>query len=267
MSANKIKEKKLRGLFNDIKTKKKTSITSNSIKLIAYSVACLGDNCGLFIVGNNSYQLYKEVALITKKKCLYIDTLYETGLYPSALNKNSIKEIKRTEQQIEGGGVGLFFCEDNPRKRKVHVKSQTKRNIKIKIGENISKKSLVDGVNEMGYESADTTRYVGEISDRGGVVDIFPINTNNPIRIEFYGNNIDTIRYYNPSSQLSIKEIESVSIRSYKKDIKQVKSISYEEYISKNKYKVLHLSVVESKYIIANTLSKIIKHNHEIAPL
>ena len=264
MSANEIKEKKLRGLFNDIKTKKKTSITSNSIKLIAYSVACLGDNCGLFIVGNNSYQLYKEVALITKKKCLYIDTLYETGLYPSALNKNSIKEIKRTEQQIEGGGVGLFFCEDNPRKRKVHVKSQTKRNIKIKIGENISKKSLVDGVNEMGYESADTTRYVGEISDRGGVVDIFPINTNNPIRIEFYGNNIDTIRYYNPTSQLSIKEIEFISIRSYKKDIKQVKTITYEDYIRENKYKVLHLSVVENKYIIANALSKTIKHNHEI---
>ena len=230
MSAKEIKEKKLRALFNDIKTKKKTSIASNSIKLIAYSVSCLSDNCGLFIVGNNSYQLYKEVALITKKKCLYIDTLYETELYPSALNKNSIKEIKRTGQQIDGGGVGVFFCEDNPSKRRVHVKNQTKRNIKIKSGESISKKSLMDGVNKMGYESADTTRYVGEISDRGGVVDIFPINTNNPIRIEFYGNNIDTIRYYNPTSQLSIKEIEFISIRSYKKDIKRVKTITYEDY-------------------------------------
>ena len=112
MSANKIKANKIRSLFDDIKTKKKTSITSNSIKLIAYSVSCLGDGCGLFVVGNNSYQLDKEVALITSKKCLYIDTLYEAALYPRELNKNSVKEIKRTEQQIEGGGVGMFFCED-----------------------------------------------------------------------------------------------------------------------------------------------------------
>ena len=131
MSANEIKEKKLRGLFNDIKTKKKTSITSNSIKLIAYSVACLGENCGLFIVGNNSYQLYKEVTLITNKKCLYIDTLYETALYPRELNKSSVQEIKRTEQQIEEGGVGIFFCEDNPSKRKVHVKNISKTSINI----------------------------------------------------------------------------------------------------------------------------------------
>ena len=264
MGANKIKEKKIRGLFDDIKRKKKTSITSNSIKLIAYSVSCLGDSCGLFVVGNNSYQLYKEVAQITRKKCLYIDTLYEAELYPSELNKSSVKDIKRTEQQIEGGGVGMFFCEDNPRKRKVHVNNKTKRNIKIKRGENIGKKRLMDGLGKLGYENTDTTRYVGEISSRGGVVDVFPVNTNNPIRIELYGNNIDTIRYYNPTSQLSIKEIESISISSYKKVIKPVKTITYEEYINENNYLVLHLSVVKNKYIIANTSSKIIKQSHEI---
>jgi len=264
MSENKIKEKKIRGLFDDIKTKKKTSITSNSIKLIAYSVSCLGDNCGLFVVGNNSYQLYREVSAISTNKCLYIDTLYEAELYPSELNKNSVKEIKRTEQQIEGGGVSMFFCEDSPGKRRVHVNNKTKRNIKIKRGENIEKKDLVDGLGKLGYENTETTRYVGEISNRGGVVDVFPVNTNNPIRIELYGNNIDTIRYYNPSSQLSIKEIESISISSYKKDIKPYKTITYEEYINKNKYLVLYLSVVENKYIIANTSSKIIEQNHEI---
>ena len=264
MVENEIKEKSLSGLFKEIQTKKKTSITSNSIKLIAYGVSCLSDDCGLFIVGENSYQLYKEVGVITTNKCLYIDTLYETALYPRELNKSSVQEIKRTEQQIEEGGVGIFFCEDNPSKRKVHVKNISKTSININKGENTSKRGFIDRVNEMGYEKTDTTRYAGEVSDRGGVVDVFAVNTNNPIRIEFFGNTIDTIRYYNPTSQLSIKEIESVSIRNYKKDIKSIRTITYEEYINKNKYKVLYLTVVKNKYIIANCSSKSIKNKHEI---
>ncbi len=264
MDANSIKEKNIRKFFEDIQTKNKTSITSNSLKIITYAIKCLSDGCGLFIIGNNSYQLYKEVGLITSKKCLYIDTLYETEIYPKELNRGSSKETKKTEQRIGGGGIEIFFCEDNPGKRKVHVKNQSKKRIMIKKGDNISKKSFMNRAFDMGYENTDTTRYVGEISDRGGVVDVFAVNTNNPIRIEFFGNNIDTIRYYNPTSQLSIKEIESINIRSYKKSIKPIKSITYEEYIVNNKYKLLYVSVVENKYILSNSSGKIINNNHII---
>ena len=264
MDANSIKEKNLKRFFEDIQAKNKTGITSNSIKIITYAITCLSDSCGLFIVGNNSYQLYKEVGLITKKKCLYIDTLYETEIYPKELNKGSIKETKKIEQRVGGGDVEMFFCEDNPGKRKVHVKNKSKKRIRIKKGEEISKKSFMNKAFDMGYENTDTTRYVGEISDRGGVVDVFAVNTNNPIRIEFFGNNIDTIRYYNPTSQLSIKEIESINIRSYKKSIKPIKSITYEEYIVNNNYKLLYVSIVENKYILASSPSKTINEYHII---
>ena len=52
----------------------------------------------------------------------------------------------------------------------------------------------------------------GEIAVRGYVIDIFPINSDNPIRIEFWGDEIDSIRTFNIESQLTISKIDEVTI-------------------------------------------------------
>jgi transcription-repair coupling factor (superfamily II helicase) len=62
-----------------------------------------------------------------------------------------------------------------------------------------------------GFERTDYVAKQGEIAIRGGIVDIFPIGLESPLRIEFWGDEIDSIRQFDPLSQRSIKSYDSVS--------------------------------------------------------
>lgn len=57
-----------------------------------------------------------------------------------------------------------------------------------------------------GFERKDYVAYQGEISIRGGIVDVFPIGWNNPIRFDFWDDKIESIREFDSLSQRSIKE-------------------------------------------------------------
>ena len=64
----------------------------------------------------------------------------------------------------------------------------------------------------MGYEKEYQVQTMGQFSVRGGILDVFPLTEENPIRIELWGDEIDTIRYFDCESQKSIENIEQVSI-------------------------------------------------------
>lgn len=65
-----------------------------------------------------------------------------------------------------------------------------------------------------GYERKEYVSYQGELSIRGGIVDIFPIGWDNPIRIEFWGDTIESIREFDTLSQRSIKEYKQITFYS-----------------------------------------------------
>lgn len=63
-----------------------------------------------------------------------------------------------------------------------------------------------------GYVREDPVGGVGEISTRGGIVDVWPADREAPVRIEFFGDTVESIREFNPETQLSITRLESVEI-------------------------------------------------------
>lgn len=75
-------------------------------------------------------------------------------------------------------------------------------------------KKMVQQLSQMGYERETIVSKTGDIAIRGYVVDIFPIGEINPIRIEFWGDTIDSIRTFNIENQLKIEEIDQITIRS-----------------------------------------------------
>ncbi|MDO4522531.1 MAG: transcription-repair coupling factor [Eubacteriales bacterium] len=65
---------------------------------------------------------------------------------------------------------------------------------------------------ELGYEKVSQVENYGQFSVRGGIVDIFPLTEENPIRIELWGDEIDSIRSFDVESQRSIENLEHVRI-------------------------------------------------------
>ena len=73
-------------------------------------------------------------------------------------------------------------------------------------------KKLVSDLYQIGYSRETIVNKTGEMAVRGFVVDIFPIGSDNPIRIEFWGDEIDSIKEFNVDSQLTIKELDNIKI-------------------------------------------------------
>ncbi|MBR5738416.1 MAG: hypothetical protein IKY02_00320 [Lachnospiraceae bacterium] len=64
----------------------------------------------------------------------------------------------------------------------------------------------------LGYERTASVEEPGEFAVHGGIVDVYDLTADNPFRIEFFDNEIDTIREFNPSSQLSVRRKPEISI-------------------------------------------------------
>ena len=71
---------------------------------------------------------------------------------------------------------------------------------------------LLEELAEMGFEKKDFVEEYGDVAVRGGIVDIFPFVGDNPIRIEFWGDSIQSIREFDVLSQRSIRTLESAKV-------------------------------------------------------
>ena len=83
---------------------------------------------------------------------------------------------------------------------------------KIEINQQIEINKIVNACIEMGYSVEPSVISPGTMSIRGGIVDIFPVGFEEPVRIDFWDNEIESIRFFNPIDQRSIKSTKSVSI-------------------------------------------------------
>jgi transcription-repair coupling factor (superfamily II helicase) len=86
------------------------------------------------------------------------------------------------------------------------------KTINIKVNNEISIKKIIDNLYDLGYTSETIVNKNGEFAIRGFVLDVFPINEDNPIRIEFWGDTVADIKVFDVNNQLSIKKIDELSI-------------------------------------------------------
>ncbi|WP_117883921.1 transcription-repair coupling factor [Aureibaculum luteum] len=117
---------------------------------------------------------------------------------------------------------------------KVVTKSELDRNtLKLSVGMAIS----LDFVNEMLFEyhfkRVDFVTEPGEFAVRGGIVDVFSFSNDEPYRIEFFGDEVDSIRTFDIETQLSIEKLKKISILPNVENKKlQEKRESFLKYIS-----------------------------------
>lgn len=84
--------------------------------------------------------------------------------------------------------------------------------IKIKKNSEYKREELLDKLNTLGYTKDSIVTKTGEYSNRGYILDIFPYEYDLPVRIEFFDDKIESIRYFNSDTQLSLNDINDVSI-------------------------------------------------------
>jgi transcription-repair coupling factor (superfamily II helicase) len=82
----------------------------------------------------------------------------------------------------------------------------------LKVGTFIEMDSLLRSWLQFGYSPASIVVEPGTFSRRGGILDIFPMSAEMPVRIEFFGDEIESLRHFNPTTQRSADSISQITI-------------------------------------------------------
>ena len=139
--------------------------------------------------------------------------------------------------------------------------------LELKTNDEIEIKKIVNFLVSLGYERQTIVNKTGEFAVRGYVVDIFPLSSDFPIRIEFWGNQIDTIKSFNIDSQLTIDNLQNIVIYPNTEflcnDIIQ-EEISQKQYNLPQYTKTVNIfDYLENGVIIYNNIDEI-KANYEM---
>lgn len=116
--------------------------------------------------------------------------------------------------------------------RVVQKKVLTRNSISLRVGQTIAMESIEEKFEQSGFEWVDFVYEPGQYAVRGGIIDIFSYTDDYPFRIEFFDDEIESIRAFNPVDQLSIKEYKQLTIIPNILDIKvEQDRINFFEYL------------------------------------
>ena len=96
-----------------------------------------------------------------------------------------------------------------------NVDTYKKSLLTINVGDEIDPKLIQEKIYKLGYRRDSLVNQTGEVAYRGYIIDVYPVGEDNPIRIEFFGDEISSIRYFDPDNQRSLEEINNITVEPY----------------------------------------------------
>lgn len=94
--------------------------------------------------------------------------------------------------------------------------------VDLRLGGSYSPVDLADRLVDAGFTRRDPVEAHGEFCGRGGVVDMFPAGETFPIRAEFVGDNIESLRRFDPATQRSVASLDHVAVRPLTEQLERV---------------------------------------------
>ncbi|KPL08698.1 hypothetical protein AMJ85_08145, partial [candidate division BRC1 bacterium SM23_51] len=120
-----------------------------------------------------------------------------------------IETYARLAQCSEGCGKGetavIVASLESALKKTFPVESFIEHSVYIQHNDIMEQPDLAKKLHYSGYIRVPIVEARGEFAVRGGIVDVFPLDSDLPIRLDFFGSEVESIRYFDPSSQRSLK--------------------------------------------------------------
>ena len=144
--------------------------------------------------------------------------------------------------------------------KKITSKEEYTSNLlKLKIGQNIDRDKLITILSNLGYQEDSIVSKTGDYAYRGYIIDIFSIEEDHPYRIELFGDEITSIRFFDEKNQRSFENIKEIIIKPFKDLNNSYDNISsylndritiYKDYdVIKNLYERLLLEVPSEDFL------------------
>ena len=106
----------------------------------------------------------------------------------------------------------------------------------LKLDDDVELGKVVEILSGGGYEREDPVTGVGQFSVRGGILDVWPPDLERPIRVEFFGDTVDSIREFDPETQLSVEKIKEVSLPPMREFIASAQNLKDWAFFARDKF-------------------------------
>jgi transcription-repair coupling factor (superfamily II helicase) len=123
------------------------------------------------------------------------------------MRAEALKRCSNTKQPIV-----LVSYPDALFEQVITKKELQKKTLTIKVGESLGRDLVNEALFEYDFQRVDFVSQPGEFSVRGGIIDIFSFDKDEPYRIEFFGDEIDRINCFDIETQLSSKSLQAVDV-------------------------------------------------------
>ncbi len=209
-----------RTLFRLLKQKKETALIQGlSGSQRAFVLAALWEqlNQGMLIITNTpseAERLASDLELILGEGLILVFPAYDLLAHEEAYEKEVAGERLAVLSTLNKDQKQLVITSWPALVRKVIPPGILNAFvINITVGEEIGKRdNFLNKLVMMGYERVDKVEIPGEFGVRGGIIDLFPLNHHEPLRIEFFGDEVDSIRGFDIETQKSIYKLDKVEI-------------------------------------------------------
>jgi len=172
----------------------------------------------LFFILNDADEaayFYHDLAqILGREKVLFFPSSYKRAL--KSEQKDSANEILRTEALniIENSSENYLIVSypEAMMEKVITLEHLRKKTLHLHDGESVNTDFIIQVLNEYGFERVDFVYEPGQYSVRGSIIDVFSFSNEYPYRIDFFGDEIDSIRTFDIESQLSKEKKETISI-------------------------------------------------------
>lgn len=188
--------------------------TADAQKAHLISSICERSGKKAFVVTYNDLQakrLCEDLAYFYEGKCVYIPPK-EMLLYKVDARGHEIDNMRAAALGDLANGSGGVVSVESLLQFVVPKNELEKLCMEFKYGGSTDSAQLPEKLTKMGYTRVDIVSGGGQFAIRGGIVDIFSPDGILPIRMELFGDDIDSLRSFDPQNQLSIEKLDSASI-------------------------------------------------------
>ncbi len=203
----------------------------------------LGDGCEYRVIVFSSEEkakkAYEECQVFTDAVCLYParDLLfYYADIKGKTITDHRMEVLRTLIEKEEGSPVTVITTMDAFLDGLPHPEEIRLERISLSGGDAVELTEFEERLSALGYERESQIEGPGQFAVRGGILDVFPLTEELPVRIELWGDEIDSIRSFDVESQRSIENLETVTIYPASENWKNVMdTVSFLEYFPKEK--------------------------------
>jgi transcription-repair coupling factor (superfamily II helicase) len=135
----------------------------------------------------------------------------------------------------------------------------------LRPGQDIAPTDLAELLVDAGFAREDPADEHGEFAVRGGIVDIFPAGETHPVRLEFIGDTIETLRTYDPSTQRSIAPIDQIAVVPLRDVLRDDRGATVFDYLTRAREARVIVSEADEVSANATKLFESLQHSYEDA--